>query len=143
MATLLFMKTALVTLAVGVDPAEEYQGDLNDVHVEVSPGDLVEYPTLDGNVAANIGRESYALVLGGAQDYSATGLARFLWEHNGEVASVVVNAYGDTALPSDDTPSIEGEVTLVAVAYGGEVEAFAEFEVTLPFVARPTLNAGV
>ena len=92
MATILFMKTALFTLKVGAGTATEFEGDAADVHVEVSAGDVVEYPTLDGNVASNSSPESYALVLRAGQDYTATGLARFLWTNNGAVADVVVNA---------------------------------------------------
>lgn len=143
MATLLFIKTALVSLVVDAGTAIEFQGDLQDVHVEVSPGDVVDYPTLDGKVASNVGKETYALVLSGAQDYTSTGLARFLWENKGKQADVVINAHGATAVAGDDTPAVEGTVTLVPVTYGGEVETFAEFEVTLPFTAEPTLNVGV
>ena len=42
-------------------------------------------------------------------------------------------------MPGAATPAIKGQVTLVAVQYGGEVGTFAEFEVTLPFVAKPQL----
>lgn len=142
-ATILFMKTALLTLMVEGGTAIEYQGNVQDVHVEVTPGDVVDYPTLDGNIASNTGKESYALVLAGGQDYSADGLARFLWENGGKVADVVLNAHGQEAIASDETPAVEGQVTLVPVQYGGNVEEFAEFEVTMPFVAKPTLNIGV
>jgi hypothetical protein len=139
MATILFMKTALFTLTLPAAAAAPFQGDAADVHVEVSAGDTVDYPTLDGNVASNAEPETYALVMRAGQDYSATGLARFLWDHKGEVADVVLNAHGQTALPTDATPAVTGQVTLVPVSYGGEVGTFAEFEVTLPFVSTPTL----
>jgi hypothetical protein len=142
MATLLFIKSALVSIAVDGGTAIEFQGNLQDVHVEVTAGDVVDYPTLDGEVASNVGKETYALVMTGAQDYSADGLARFLWDNKSKVATVVVNAHGQTAIASDDTPAVEGTVTLVPVTYGGAVEEFAEFEVTLPFTAEPTLNIG-
>jgi hypothetical protein len=144
MATILFIKTAKFTLKLA-DPAVaiEFQGDAADVHVEVEAGDVVTYPTLDGNVASNSEPESYSLVMRAGQDYSATGLARFLWDNKGAIADVVVNAFGQLATATADTPQIEGQVTLIPVAYGGEVGTFAEFEVTLPFVATPTLAAGV
>lgn len=141
MATILFMKTALLTLSIDAGVTTiEFQGDVQDVHVEVSPGDVVDYPTLDGQVASNVGKETYALVMAGGQDYSETGLARFLWDNSGSVAEIVLNAHGQTAVASTTTPEISGQVTLVAVQYGGKVEEFAEFEVTLPFVQKPTLN---
>lgn len=140
MATILFMKTALFTLKIGAGPAQAFQGDAADVHVEVSAGDVVEYPTLDGNVAANTEPESYALVMRAGQDYTATGLARFLWDNANATADVVVNAFGATAVPGTATPAITGQVKLVPVQYGGEVGTFAEFEVTLPFLAKPVLD---
>jgi hypothetical protein len=140
MATILFMKTALFTLKVGAGTVKEFQGDAADVHVEVSAGDVVEYPTLDGNVAANTEPESYSLVMRAGQDYSATGLARFMWDNANQVADIVLNAHGQTAAAGPSTPAVTGQVKLVPVAYGGEVGTFAEFEVTLPFLAKPVLD---
>jgi hypothetical protein len=139
MATILFMKTAKFTLTLAATPAVEFQGDAADVHVEVSAGDTVDYPTLDGNVASNAEPETYALAMRAGQDYSSTGLARFLWDHKGEVADIVLNAFGQTVANSAETPGVQGQVTLIPVTYGGEVGTFAEFEVTLPFVSTPTL----
>ena len=141
MATILFMKTAKFTLKIGAGSAMPFQGDAADVHVEVEAGETVEYPTLDGNVAANTEPESYSLVMRAGQDYSATGLARFLWDNAGQVADVVLNAHGQSATAGADTPEVTGQVTLIPVQYGGEVSSFAEFEVTLPFVAKPVLDA--
>ena len=140
MATILFMKTALFTLKVGAGPLQTVQGNVADVHVEVAPGDTVEYPTLDGNVAANTEPESYSLVMRAGQDYTATGLARFMWDNAGATADVVLNAHGQGAVAGTATPAVTGQVKLVPVAYGGEVGTFAEFEVTLPFLAKPVLD---
>jgi hypothetical protein len=137
------MKTAKFTLTI-TDPvgtAIEFQGDAADVHVEVEAGDVVTYPTLDGAVASNAEPETYSLVMRAGQDYTSTGLARFLWDNKGAVADVVLNAFGMTAAATADTPEVKGQVTLIPVAYGGEVGTFAEFEVTLPFVTTPTLAA--
>jgi len=141
-ATILFMKTALFTLTTTPPgSAAPFQGDAADVHVEVSAGDVVEYPTLDGNVASNSEPESYALVMRAGQDYTSTGLARFLWDNAGATADVVLNAFGQTATAGPETPAVTGQVKLVPVAYGGAVGEFAEFEVTLPFLAKPVLDA--
>jgi len=139
-ATILFMKTAKFSLSIdGGTTEDEFQGDAADVHVEVEAGDVVEYPTLDGAVASNAEAETYSLVMRAGQDYSETGLARYLWDNAGQVADVVLNAYGATAVASTGTPEVRGQVTLIPVQYGGEVSTFAEFEVTLPFIAKPTL----
>jgi len=135
------MKTALFTMTTTPPgTSAPFQGDAADVHVEVSAGDVVEYPTLDGNVASNSEPESYALVMRAGQDYSSTGLARFLWDHAGETADIVLNAHGQTASGGTDTPAVTGQVKLVPVTYGGEVGTFAEFEITLPFLAKPVLD---
>ena len=139
MATILFLKTARFSLKLAAGAAVEFQGNAADVHVEVEAGETVDYPTLDGAVASNAEPETYALVMRAGQDYSTTGLARFLWDNKGQVADVVLNAHGQTTAVSADTPEIQGQVTLVPVAYGGEVGTFAEFEVTLPFVTTPIL----
>lgn len=141
MATILFMKTAKFSLSIAGTPAD-FQGDAADVHVEVEAGDTINYPTLDGNVASNTEAETYSLVMRAGQDYSATGLARFLWDHAGETADVILNAHGATAIASDDTPEVTGQVKCIPVQYGGEVSTFAEFEVTLPFIAKPVLGTG-
>lgn len=141
MATILFMKTAKFTMKVGAASEVQFQGDAADVHVEVEAGEVVTYPTLDGNVASNAEPETYSLVMRAGQDYSASGLARFLWDNAGQVADIVLNAHGQTAIASADTPEITGQVTLVPVQYGDEVGTFAEFEVTLPFVSKPTLDS--
>jgi hypothetical protein len=142
-ATVMFIKTAKFTLSIdnGVTQTE-FQGDAADVHVEVEAGDTVEYPTLDGNVAANSEAESYSLVMRAGQDYSSTGLARFMWDNARAVADIELNAFGKTAVAGADTPSVTGQVTLSPVTYGGEVSTFAEFEITLPFVAKPVLSTG-
>jgi hypothetical protein len=137
-ATILFIKTAKFTLTVGAT-AVEFQGDAADVHVEVEAGETVDYPTLDGNVASNSAPETYSLVMRAGQDYSSTGLARFLWDNAGEIATVALNAFGQTTAAAAETPEVQGTVKLIPVQYGGEVSTFAEFEVTLPFTAKPVL----
>lgn len=141
MSAVLFLKTALFTLKAAADPtAIEFQGEAADVHVEVTAGDTVDYPTLDGNVQSNTEAETYALVLRAGQNYGSGGLARYLWDNKGEVLDVTVNAHGASATPGAETPAVTGQVTAIPVQYGGEVSTFAEFEVTLPFVATPVLD---
>jgi hypothetical protein len=136
----MFIKKAKFTLKVGAGSALPFQGEAADVHVEVTAGDTVDYPTLDGNVQSNAEAETYALVLRAGQNYGTGGLARFLWDNKGAVLDVEVNAFGDTATAGPTTPSITGQVHAIPVQYGGEVSTFAEFEVTLPFLTTPLLD---
>jgi len=139
MATILFIKTAKFSLKIGASGVQ-FEGDAADVHVEVEAGETVDYPTLDGNVASNTAPESYSLVMRAGQDYSSTGLARFLWDNADATADVVLNAHGMGVAASAETPEVQGQVKLIPVAYGGEVSTFAEFELTLPFLAKPVLS---
>lgn len=142
MGTLLFMRDALVSLKLaGAGTAVEYQGQVSTAAVEVEAGDTVTYPVLDGTIPTQIGPSSYALHLVAAQDWdTAGGLARFLWDHEGEDAEFVLNPHGQDATPSDAAPAATGTVRLVAGSFGGEVGTYAELDVTLPCAVKPTLD---
>jgi hypothetical protein len=140
MATLLFMRQATVSLKVGATAAVQYQGQVSTAAVEVEAGDVVTYPVLDGTVPSNVGPESYALHLVAAQDWTAaSGLARFLWDQAGQDATFYLSAYGAGAAPAVGKPAVSGTVRLVAPTYGGEVNTYAELDVTLPCLAKPLL----
>lgn len=141
MATLLFMRKATVLLKVGAGAAVPFQGQVSTAAVEVEAGDTVTYPVLDGTVPTQVGPESYALHLVAAQDWTAsTGLAKFLWTNAGSPATFWLYAYDSTGSPTADKPAVTGTVTLVAGTYGGEVQTYAELDVTLPCTAKPTLD---
>lgn len=138
---IMFMKDANIKLKLAASGTlVEYNAQVASCEIEVSPGDEVQYPTLDGNVAANVGPPSYALVIRAGQDYSATGLARFLWDNEGELLDFDYQAHGAGVAESASTPKVTGQCRAVPGAYGGEVGTFAEIEVSLPCSAKPTLD---
>lgn len=140
----LFMRDVSLTLTIGADPALEVNCDVHTVEVETTPGDEVQYVTLcpDGTFS-EVGRSSYALHITAAQDWAADGLARVLWDNEGELAEFRYQAHGSDVAgadaPSDSAPGMMGEIRLVAPTYGGEADAFAELEVTLPCTTKPQL----
>jgi len=139
---ILFMKDAAIKFKLaGAGTLTEYNTQVASAEIEVSPGDEVQYPTLDGNVAANIGPPSYALVLRAGQDYSTTGLAKFLWDNEGALLDFEYQAHGKATAESATTPKVVGQCRAVPGAYGGEVGTFAEIEVSLPCAAKPTLDS--
>jgi hypothetical protein len=140
MAVVWYVKTVTLKLKTTAGSFVEYNGNLASAHIEVSPGDQTDYPTLDGGVSSEVGSSTYALVLRGSQDYSATGLARFLWDNEGAVLDFDYNMHGLAAVKSATTPAVTGQVRAVAGAYGGEVNTFAEIEITLPCIAKPVLD---
>lgn len=140
----LFMRDVSLTLTIGADPAVEVNCDVHTVEVAVEPGDVVTYQTLcaDGSFSQP-GRSSYALHITAAQDWGPDGLARVLWEHEGESAEFRYQAHGSdvatTDAPSDAIPGMMGEVRLIAPTYGGEADTFAELDVTLPCSSKPDI----
>lgn len=147
MSNPLFVKDASVTLAVvGPPPGTpaEYNCDVHSVIVEASPGDDVTYQTLcpDGSYTRK-GTTTYVLHLTGVQDWAADGLSKFLWDNAGALATFTAQAHGAAVVAGPDTPSITGTVTLVEGSYGGEADAWAEFDVSLPCSGRPTLTSAL
>jgi hypothetical protein len=138
---ILFMKDASIKLKVtGGGSLVEYNGQVQSAAVEPEPGDESSFPTLDGNVAKGIGPASYSLVLTFGQDWSTTGFARFLFDNAGATLDFEYQAHGVGVAESASTPKVVGQCRAVPGNYGGEVGTFAEAEVSLPCLAKPTLD---
>ena len=137
----IFIRDVLLTLKVGSGTAAEYQAFAEVAKVVVTPGEVVTTQTLssDGTFSST-GKATYALQLDGVQDWSADGLSTYLWTNDGLEADFVLNAYGEGASPSTDTPLMSGKVSLSAADYGGEVNTYGKFSVTLACTAKPTLK---
>lgn len=137
----LFMRDVTLKLALVTPPGTkvEYNCDVSTAEILPEPGDEVTYSTLcaSGSYSA-IGKTTYALHVVAAQRWAADGLAAFLWDHDGELATFQYQAHGSATVPSADLPGMAGEVRLVAGAYGGAVDEYAELDVTLPCTTKPT-----
>jgi hypothetical protein len=140
-ATPLFMRNVKLTLKVGVGAEGEYQCMVSTAAVVVTPGYTVTVQTLcsDGTFSSP-GKSTYELQLEGPQDWTADGLSRYLWDNEGAIADVTLQPHGEAQAVGTETPAMTGQVTLAAGNFGGEVEAYASFAVTLPFVDRPALD---
>jgi len=141
MASPLFMRdvTLKLSLVSGGTPVE-YNCDVSTAEIIPTAGDVVEYSTLcpSGSYSSR-GKTSYALHLVAAQRWDEVdGLAAFLWDHDGELANFQYQAHGDDVVPSTAMPGFAGEVTLVAGAYGGAVDSWAELDVELACTSKPT-----
>jgi len=135
------MRDVTLTLTLVGGTAESFECDAHLCEVVAEAGDEVTYQTLcaEGSFS-EIGRSSYALHVVAAQDWSSTGLARFLWENELALATFAYQAHGDaTVVPSDTVPGMTGTIRLVAPNYGGEAETYAELDVTMPCTAKPTI----
>ena len=143
MTTPLFMRDVSLTFKLlPAGPTRvQFNCDAHTVEVVPTPGDDVSYQTLCATGSfSNRGKSTYALHIVAAQDWSATGLARFLWDNDGASAEVQYQAHGSAAIPpTAATPGMVGTVVLTAGTYGGEADTYAELEVELPYTAKPTI----
>lgn len=143
MANPLFMRDVTLKLATIAPPGTrvEFNCDLSTAEIVPEPGDEVTYSTLCPTGSySSIGKTTYALHIVAAQRWDSTGLAAFLWDHDGELASFQYQAHGAGVVPSATEPGFSGEVRLVAGNYGGTVDEYAELDVTLPCSSKPTKN---
>ena len=143
MTTPLFMRDVSLTLKLlPSGPSRvEYNCDVHLAEIQSSPGDEVDYRTLCSSGSfSSVGATTYALHIVAAQDWSTTGLARFLWANDGAQAEFQYQAHGATSIPPTSTaPGMSGIVRLIAPNYGGEADAYAELDVTMPCSSKPTL----
>ena len=142
MANPLFMRDVSLKLKlVGPPPGTntEFNCDASLAEIIPEPGDDVQYATLcPGGSYSQRGKTTYALHIVAAQRWDATGLAAFLWDNDGALATFQYQAHGAAITPSASAPGMAGEVVLLAGAYGGEVDTFPELDVTLPCTSKPT-----
>lgn len=141
MTTPLFMRDVSLTLKLTTGTRVQFNCDAHLAEIVSNPGDTVEYQTLCPTGSFSYaGKTSYELHIVAAQDWSATGLARFLWDNDGAVAEFQYQAHGIAAMPpTAGAPGMAGTCTLVAPTYGGEADTVAELEVSMPCTAKPTL----
>jgi hypothetical protein len=138
---ILFIKDASVKLKVtGIGSLVEYNGEVQSAAIEPEPGDESTFPTLDGNVSKGIGPASYSLVLTAGQNWAAAGLSTFLFNNAGATLDFEVQAHGATQAAGAATPLMSGQCRAIPGNYGGEVGNFAEYEVSLPCLAKPLLD---
>jgi hypothetical protein len=141
----LFMKEVSLTLVVGAGVPAEFNCNVSQAMVEAEPGDVVTYATLGGPscTQSRSADPKYTLHLVGMQDWDGSagsiGLARFLEDNAGELATFVFQAHGVGVDPSDVAPAKTGTCQLLPPLYGGEVDKWAEFDVALPISGRPEL----
>lgn len=83
-----------------------------------------------------ISRAVWGLTMGLAQDWSSTGLSRFLFENEGKDAVF-------TFAPVAGGQGFSVTATITPGAFGGAVDSVGEASVVLPVKGRPTLVAAV
>jgi hypothetical protein len=136
------MRDAKLTLKVadGAEAAAEYQCNVKSAALTSEPGSVTSYRTLcpDGGFSS-VAPSTWTLELAGPQDWSAEGLSRFLFEHEGDKLTFHLDAYGSDHVPTEDEPAMTGTCKAVSGAYGGEVDTYAEWEASMPVDGTPTL----
>jgi len=136
----LFMRDVTLTLELvtGGTPVQ-YQCDVTTAEIVSTPGDEVTVSTLCSTGSfSSVGKTTFALHVVALQRWAADGLAAFLWDNDGELATFQYQAHGEGVTPTADLPGMSGEVRLVAPSYGGEADQYAELDVTLPCTGKPS-----
>jgi hypothetical protein len=138
--TPLFMRDVTLNLKlVSGGTRVEYNCDLTTAEIVSTPGEEISVSTLCASGSySSIGKTTYALHIVALQRWAADGLATFLWDNDGSLADFQYQAHGSGTVPAADVPGMSGQVRLVAGSYGGEVDSFAELDVTLPCSSKPT-----
>jgi hypothetical protein len=140
----LFMKSVSLTLqAAGEATPIEFNCNVRLAAIEAEAGDAVTFePLCEDGAYSESEPTTYALHLVGAQDWTGTpayGLTRYLDEFEGLAAAFEFQAHGAGVVPSADQPAKSGSCILAAPNYGGEKSTYAEFDVSMPIVGKPTL----
>jgi len=140
-----FMRNVLLSLKTAAAPTpSEFQCNVSEARLQVTPGDIVTYRTLcTSGVFSSASPPEYALILTGVQDWDTTagseGLAAYLWQNEGLTLDFVLNIHGETTTASAAKPRMTGQVVCIPGDYGGVIGEYAEISVELPCVAKPTM----
>jgi len=140
-----FMRNVLLTLKTAAGSAIEFQCNVTEARLQVTPGDIVTVKTLcSSGVYSSANAPEYALVLTGVQDWDTTasseGLAAYLWQNEGSVLTFTLQIHGEAVTGSASQPKMTGTVLCVPGDYGGTIGEYAELSVELPCTAKPTLS---
>lgn len=121
---------------------DDFSADCIDLAVVPDVPDDVTVTTLDDVTHSDVGPIAWAIEATVILDWDSTrpGLARYLFDHSGEAAAFVHNAYDPTQAESSLEPEMTGTCRLVPIQYGGEGHAFAQATVRLPITGTPTLD---
>jgi hypothetical protein len=142
----LFMKSISLTLqAEGQATPVEFNCNVRIATIEVEAGDVVTFePLCEDGAYSESEPPTYAMHLVGAQDWTSNtvpasiGLARYLDDFAGLSAAFEFQAHGQDVAASADQPAKAGTLILQAPSYGGEKSTYAELDVSMPIVGKPT-----
>jgi hypothetical protein len=133
------IKDAHVSLALATGTFASYSCQVKTARLVPTAGDQKDYRTLCATgFYTQFTPTTWELELEGAQGWDAAdGLARFLFDHDGELIRFQVDGYGETHVPSTTEPGMGGTARAIAAEYGGTVDEYAEFTVSLPVQGKP------
>ncbi len=123
------MRNAVVTFG-----ATAYTNQISKVRfVPDTPIQTMRTLVPDG-IVQDVDSTAWTLELAGIQDLTdAQGLARYLFENNGDTVAV-------TCEPKSGGVEITASVILVPTELGGEQGDWAQFDIELPVIGQPTLT---
>ena len=125
------MSTATVTIGLGVTPGDDYTAAVSQAQFDPAFSSNT-WTSIGGNALTMMSPASWSLVLAIAQDLAPAGLLRFLFDHQGEAATVVL-----TPLAAEDP--ITAEVLLSPGSIGGSADGSAAVaSITMGVQGKPS-----
>lgn len=127
------IKDALVSLGPVGGPEVDYTNQLDTATVSPEQATQTKKTLVPDGTLQDVDSSVWTLTLAGIQDYvAARGLARYLFDHEGEKADFTVE-------PIAGGVGMTGTCVLKSVPFGGETGNWAEMSIELPVVGRPAV----
>lgn len=114
------------TIKVGTD---EYTGHFQGFSLDTEPV-TAEITDVGGTTYKFNGKSKYTLNVGVIQDWTATGLARKMYEDEGDPATITIET---------DQAIVTANVKLVAPSFGGQYGAVGVSQVALGVTGKPSI----
>lgn len=127
------IKDAMISFGPVGGPEVEYTNQLDTATVSPDQSTQTKRTLSPDGTLQDVDSSVWTLSLAGIQDYvAARGLARYLFDHEGEKADFTVE-------PIAGGVGMTGTCTIKSVPFGGETGNWAEMSVDLPVDGRPAL----
>lgn len=97
------------------------------------PSSLISWTGAGGNTHYDVPSTGWSVSFEHAQDWGTTGLARYLYDHDGETVAVSFKP------AATGVPTFTADVTFMAGPIGGSVNAFMAGSVSCP-CTKPTIT---
>ena len=112
--------------------ATDYSAKVRKVRFVPTTSSTTYRTLVPDGAMTDVDSPTWAVELQGVQDWMTGGIARYLLDNHGTLATFVFTPKNGTG-----NRKVTAEVMCMAVPFGGEEGQFADFDVTLPVDGEP------